>query len=245
MSTPKILIVEDNLLHAEKAIFILDKLGYPQTQHAETLSKARQLVKSFFPDLILLDIQLNEEISGIELAEEIKTEQNIPIIFLTSLEEKFVFERAGQTQPDAILYKPLKEDNLKNTIQLALLKSAQSQNPKAEKAEQVETPKTVFVKVGNSLKKITLADIVYVAVSYKNYCDIHTLEKSYAVKTSLSELEQTLNFYKLIRVHRTALVNLDFVEEINEKELTLKTPLASLEIGGSYKKELQERIMRV
>src|SRR5690606_16001341 len=74
------------------------------------------------PDLILMDIQLNGKKSGIELANIIRIDYEIPIIYLTALTDSDTLERAKQTEPSGYIVKPFNEKSLLSAIEMALYK---------------------------------------------------------------------------------------------------------------------------
>jgi CheY-like chemotaxis protein len=71
------------------------------------------------PDLILMDIGVKGELDGIEVAHRIR-ELNIPIIYVTGLDDKVITQKAMETVPYAILKKPVNHEVLKHIIQSAL-----------------------------------------------------------------------------------------------------------------------------
>ena len=80
----KILIVEDDEVTALNLKMSLEKLGYEVVSTADTAIQARNKIKIYEPDLILLDISLQEMNDGIELAHYIHEKYALPFIFLTS-----------------------------------------------------------------------------------------------------------------------------------------------------------------
>lgn len=246
MSGIKVLVVEDNPLHAEKADFHLAQLGYEVVALLNSGEQLIPLIKERQPDLVLLDIQIEGDKSGIELAAEVRANFDLPIIFLTSFKEQFVFEKAMETLPDAYLNKPLDAKTLQHAIELAVYKHAHpTDQPSKDNYPASSYNGAIYIKVGDKLKKVTISDIIYINVSYKNYCDIHTAEKQYSVKNSLSEIEHSLPEQEFIRIHRTTVVNLNCILEINEKDMYVLTSAGELPIGNSFKPALIKRITKL
>jgi len=241
MEKIKIYLVEDHPLHVEKARFLIDKLGYHMCGTSEDGEHVVRDAKLLSPDVFILDIELSGSKTGIEVAKELRDiSPATPIIFLTSRTEVEVFEKARDTMPEAYLQKPMTEDAIKHAIELAVFRGKAQSLELEQNLMKQHTADVVFLKVGDALKKVTLADIVHIEVSYKNYCDIHTMNGTFAVKSSLKELEATLSSIPLIRVHRTAMVNVNFIEEINEKLQLVKTALGDVPLGNSFKKDLKK-----
>lgn len=118
-----ILIVEDESLVAMEVSSALKKEGYTIVG---TVGSAEEVFKSFgsnIPDLILMDINIDGTMNGIELSRRIKKTYNIPIIFLTAYNDKETIDRAIQTSPAGYLIKPFKRQELYAVVSLAMSKN--------------------------------------------------------------------------------------------------------------------------
>ncbi len=73
------------------------------------------------PDLVLMDIQLNGPIDGIEAAQQIQKLFKVPFIYLTGTQDNKILERAQQTEPAGYITKPFDETEIQNTIEIATL----------------------------------------------------------------------------------------------------------------------------
>jgi two-component sensor histidine kinase/CheY-like chemotaxis protein len=117
----KIVIVEDELSVAEVVRDCLDSMGYEVAAMVESGGDALMKVRESQPDLILMDIVLeknNED--GIEIAERIKKELQIPVVFLTGYTDEVYIERAKRAEPMGYLVKPFNRNELKAVVELAL-----------------------------------------------------------------------------------------------------------------------------
>jgi PAS domain S-box-containing protein len=122
MSGKKILVVEDEFITGADLQSKLKKMGYDVPVVVDTGRKAIQTAGEMRPDLVLMDITLKEEMTGIEAAERIGSDYNIPVIFLTAHSDDATVEKAVKSVPFGYLIKPLDERALKTTIQMALYK---------------------------------------------------------------------------------------------------------------------------
>ncbi len=120
MAKAKIMIVEDDAITALDLENQLKQLGYGVTAKVSYGKDAIQKVKDNAPDLILMDIVLKGEVDGIEAAEEIRTQFDIPVIFLTAFADKGRLERAKLTYPFGFILKPFQDKDLEVTIEMAL-----------------------------------------------------------------------------------------------------------------------------
>ena len=84
MPTPRVFIVEDEVLVARDVQSRLEKLGYQVIGSAARGEDAVTQVLNDLPDLILMDINLKGEMDGIEAANRIRAEVDLPIIFCTA-----------------------------------------------------------------------------------------------------------------------------------------------------------------
>ena len=69
------------------------------------------------PELVLMDIQLNDEIDGIEVAQQIHKLYNIPFIYLTGCYDNALLERIKQTNPIGFITKPFDETEIQSLIE--------------------------------------------------------------------------------------------------------------------------------
>ena len=122
MSQAKILIVEDEVSIACDIAFNLEAHGYHIVGICHTAEDGLALLKSKTIDLVMLDINLNGEMSGLDLAAKIDREFGIPFIFVTSYADEDTINSAAHTFPASYLVKPFKEDDLAPAVKMALVR---------------------------------------------------------------------------------------------------------------------------
>jgi len=120
MKKMKVGIVEDEMIIAETISLALKKLGYLPTQPAFSYEAAISMLELEMPDIVLLDINLNDESDGVDLAHYININHSLPIIFLTANSDRQTIERSKQTRPSAFLVKPFSNEDLFSAIEIAL-----------------------------------------------------------------------------------------------------------------------------
>lgn len=86
------------------------------------------------PDLVLMDIKLGEGMDGIDAAEVISKHLNILIVFVTAHADDNILSRAKLSEPAGFINKPLREKDLKTTIELALTKVKKPKTGKVKKS---------------------------------------------------------------------------------------------------------------
>lgn len=118
-----ILIVENDSVIASVEEWRLKKLGYTICGRATNGVDALALVNEKKPDLVILDINLDGEMDGIEIAKVLDKQGNIPFIFITGHAEEAIVQRAKGTLQYGYIKKPFTDDDLRIGIDLALAKS--------------------------------------------------------------------------------------------------------------------------
>lgn len=128
MTGIKILIVEDEPLIAKNIGMYLNNNDYEVSAIAYDADEALHQLKRQPPDLAILDINLESEKDGIEIAEYINQNNFIPFIYLTSYSDKETIERAKKTNPSGFIVKPFNEKTLYATIAIALANHTEQAN---------------------------------------------------------------------------------------------------------------------
>ena len=118
----KILVVEDESIIAIGLEEHLTAMGYEVVGIASTGEEAIEKARELHPDLILMDIVIQGEKDGIDAAEEIKSEIDVPIIFLTAYADEELIKRAKRIEPFGYIVKPYEERELRAAIEIALYK---------------------------------------------------------------------------------------------------------------------------
>ena len=122
MASARVLIVEDELLVASDLSTSLEDFGYVVAGVAKSGEEALRKAQESRPDLVLMDIVLQGEMDGIQVAERLRSALGVPVLYLTSYGDTDKLERAKLTEPYAYLAKPWVESELKAAISLALFR---------------------------------------------------------------------------------------------------------------------------
>ncbi len=206
MNQVKILIVEDEILIAEYIKDSLLSIGNENVYFADSKETALKAMDIYHPDLILLDLHLEKSLDGLEIAKIIDQSFQIPYIFITANADVLVIQEAVQTKAAAYITKPLKKSDLIAAIQIALKPQASAEL------------KFLLVKNTGSTTRIPMNDIMYIE-SNGNYIHICTKKEKTISRNSLEWAEESLPKNQFLRVHRSFLVNTNFVSRINAKSL--------------------------
>lgn len=118
----KVLIVEDDkFLSAIFALFIKD-MGHELAGRCQSGPEALEKCREVKPDVVLMDIHLEGDMDGIQTAEKIQREMEIPVIFVSSDTSTTVVERAIVSNSYGYLVKPVQKKELAISIDLAYYK---------------------------------------------------------------------------------------------------------------------------
>jgi CheY-like chemotaxis protein len=119
MNKTTILIVEDEAIVAADLAAKLRQLGYEVAGIVSKGEEAVVLADSLRPDLVLMDIQLEGHTDGIEAAEAISSQLDLPIIYLTAHSDAATLARAKLSGPFGFILKPFEERELATNIEIS------------------------------------------------------------------------------------------------------------------------------
>jgi DNA-binding LytR/AlgR family response regulator len=247
MSKTNILIVEDESIVAKDIQMILRKLGYNVVAICSNGEDALRAVEEHTPELILMDIMLKGEMSGIQTAEQVKSRFNIPIIYLTAYADESTLSKAKITEPYGYIIKPFKEIDLRTAIEIALYKHEKETDVRKERdflysiVENKDSKDIIFVKSNSKLVKVRTKDIYFVE-ALKDYVVINTENARYTIHSTMKDIEKKLSPTEFVRVHRSFIVRIDKIVAIESPNLLLEDEKKPIPIGGSYKDELTKKI---
>lgn len=120
MSAIRVLIVEDEPLIAEDLSDLLSEMNYTPAGVAYDSETALDMLVNRHPDIALLDINIEGNMNGIDLAKIIRDKHKIPFVFLTSHSDKTTIDQAKQTLPYGFIVKPFNERDLFSALEVAL-----------------------------------------------------------------------------------------------------------------------------
>lgn len=185
------------------------------------------------PNVFFLDIDLEAELNGIDLAALIHTEKPEAYIVFVSQYDNLVF-KSFKVRPFDFLPKPVTAEDLS-----AVLLEIQHDY---EKKIQSEQPDVLPVKIGSQFYQIPKSEILFLE-KYGNKCIIHAVSKTVYCYQSLESLSVKLDAESFLRCHKSFIVNLKYIASIDLSEMQIRLTDGQLcYIGGKYKKELVQRL---
>lgn len=124
----KVLIVEDEPVIAENISIYLDNNDFEVSAIAYDSDEAFIQLKGNTPDAAILDINLESDQDGIDIAAYINKEVQIPFLFLTSYSDKHTLDKAKQVKPSGYIVKPFNEKTLLASLEIAISNFASEKN---------------------------------------------------------------------------------------------------------------------
>lgn len=236
MKKLELLLLEDSREEAKELSLVLQNNNYTVTI-AENSLVAQQIIEKQSFDIIILDIMIDGRPEGISFAH--KLNQNgidIPYLFLTSINDKTIFDNAKYTKTFNYLLKPYNELELLYALELAIETHYRQQNTISRNENSaVISSDFIFIKKKNRVEKVQLDAIYYIEVEGK-FCSIITIDSKYLIKLSLTKLMTILPNVFLKQVHRNFLININKIKEIYfEDNLIILENKDKIPLSKTYK----------
>lgn len=228
MNRLNILIVEDEIIIAETIKYYLEERDHNVLSVAISYDEAVQVYRLRCPDLVLLDIRLYEQKSGIDFANFLMTQSEPPpYIYLTSQYDQRILAEALKTNPSGYLTKPIQKETLWTTIEAAyhLHTSTKFING------------NIKIYDGKKNHEIKLSDILYMKADHIYSKIILTNYSEIISRNALHWLLEELNNNIMIWCHRSYIVNRNYIESWSSEEILLKDNIV-IPISRSRKNEV-------
>jgi DNA-binding LytR/AlgR family response regulator len=212
----KIAIVEDELIIATNIWRKLISVGYEAFPPCSSFNEAIELLKSEKPDIILIDIRIKGLRDGIELAEHIRKNHDMPIIFVTANGDASTIERAKKARPNAYIVKPFTKQDLHAAIEIATLNFEMMTRDTKQPVSRF-----LIVKVSHDFVKIVCDDILFLR-SEGNYVNVVLKEqKTRNFRSTLAVLQNQLDPEIFLRISKSFVVNFRYVEELESDRVKI------------------------
>ena len=211
----EILIVEDDALIAEHLKEIIGDEAKDNVQIAFSGKEAIKMLQEKNIDLLLLDINMESAVMGIEVALHVNEQYQIPFIFITAQSDKQIVNRAVAMQPAAFIIKPFSPVSVIAAIEIV------RQSLSNDKLTIRDAYKDIV---------IPMKSIIYGKAS-NNYVEIYSSKKRWVVRSTLLNLLEQLPQDKFIQVHRSYFVNKSFVESVTASKIVINGEIIPVSKG--------------
>lgn len=229
----RILIVEDNVIIADDMQSMLEEIGYEIVDNVIVYEQAEEVLKTQQVDLVLIDIILASDKTGIDLGKHIRENYDIPFIFVTSNSDRATVENAKTVKPNGYLVKPFEQQDLYTSIEIALSNFTYGASGTAKKNTPSEDDvpmsnsvlkDSIFVKKQHLYYRIQFGDIQFIKAD-NVYLEVNTIDKKFLVRSPLKDYLEKLPKNKFYRAHKSYIVNVDHIDAINSKDIMINNNL--------------------
>ncbi len=237
MDKLRILIVEDEPSFALEVEMLVNELGHSIAGVTGDGEEALALAKIKEPDLILMDINLEGDLNGVDIAEKLNYLE-IPVLFMTSEVSPDIYERAKNTCIAGYLVKPFDLLSLKSSIELSgdkiIPRKKQPANGKVIKD-------SLLVRKATSLVKVPVKEITH-AQSHGNHSMLHTKSgEKHLVTISLTKLLHKLPEGDFMKVHKQYIIQLACIEELSAGAHEVRIGKKMIPVGRTFRHQLLNR----
>ena len=205
-----ILIVEDEVLIANMIKRYLLQFGHDCAGIAVNSHQANTILESKKVDLVLLDITISGNKTGIDIAKIINDKYNIPFIYLTAHTDSGTINSAKETLPAGYLPKPVIKDALYATLEITLHSIENNNN-----CENI-----IDIKSGRTTYKVDLNSIQYIEADHI-YIIIQFLNNKIIVRQSLSKFLETIKADFIVKINRSVAVNINNIRSYTTSEINI------------------------
>lgn len=211
--------------------------------------EAIEAIKTCQPDLLFLDIQM-PEVAGFEVLEALRSERMPKVIFVTAYDQYAV--RAFDYHALDYLLKPFDRERFELAVARAKTQIQRERNGELDKrildlleALKTETKHVERLVIKNGGRVYFLeADEIHWIEAEGNYVRLHTSNKSHLLREAIGSLEVQLDPKKFLRVHRSTIVRIDSIKELQpwfhgEYHIILHNG-TKLTLSRNYREQLQQ-----
>lgn len=219
MQPCRILIVEDESLVAMDMERMLTDLGYDLIPNVNSYAAAVEVLDQTKPDLVLLDITLNDTKTGIDLSLLLQQTYKVPFIYVTSHSDKKTIDQALVTKPNGYLLKPFDANDLYTAIEVALSNFA-GHTANGQDDSALVCKDALFVKNDKNFVRVEIEEICWIE-SEHNYLYIISQKGKHIIRSNFRDFQQHVPAAKFIQVHKSYIINLDKVDAFSHTDITI------------------------
>lgn len=212
------MIADDEQPARKKLIsFLKSEKEIDQILEAGNGRETVEIIRTNFPDLVFLDIQM-PGLNGFQVIEEIGADKMPPTIFVTAFDQYAL--NAFEVNAVDYLLKPFDKERFDRSFGRALeeikLKKNFKENIKLiidEFKNEKKYLDKVLVNTGSKYFFIPVNDIIYIS-SAEKYIELHSSKGKHLIRETMNNIESSLNPEKFARIHRSYIINIEQIQEI-------------------------------
>ncbi|AXI10900.1 DNA-binding response regulator [Oceanobacillus zhaokaii] len=206
-------IVEDEPLARDELKYLLVRSKMVEILgESDNFKDALEDIVKMKPDIVFLDIELSDD-NGLSLAKQLETLETAPAIVFATAYDEYALQAFELNAIDYIL-KPFDEERIQKMLEkMGKMLHMTNKNIPISPSLNDNYKGKIPVLVDDRIILLTYADILYIESS-DGKCIIKTMEQEYKVNEALIILEKKLSNTHFLRIHRSYIVNLDHIAEI-------------------------------
>lgn len=238
-----ILIVEDDLSFAIELDMLVQELGYEVKGRIDNSAEALEAILLDPPDLVLMDINIKGRQTGVEVAERVK-DKNVPILFISSIEDEVLYDRARLTNFVGYLVKPVSKYSIRTAVELAMKNIVGNRTVKADKGEAFANKDFLYFKKKGIFYKISIADILYIQADGDQTITVTNAQK-FTSFLSLKNLLDLLAPFDFLQSHRSYIVNMSKATSVDVDNQYVQFNGLKIPFSRRMKKDLLSRLSTI
>jgi two-component system LytT family response regulator len=251
----RVLIVDDERLAREKLRrFLAQEKAVRIVGEAANGSEAVARIREERPDVVFLDVQM-PGMDGFAVIEDLSGEPLPAVVFVTAHDEYAI--RAFQVEAIDYLLKPFDRARLRSTLERARRQIGREPGELVEKLRRLFGPgagadaatarplRRIAIRSGGRIQSLKVDEVSWFEAA-DNYLRVHAGKSVHLVRETLSELERRLDPEAFIRIHRSAIVRIESIREVEslfhgDYEAVLRSG-ERLPVGRRYRERLLETL---
>ncbi|WP_243299789.1 LytR/AlgR family response regulator transcription factor [Bacillus litorisediminis] len=209
----KVYIVDDEPFARDELKYLLSRTRQVNILgESGSIRSAAKEIPELKPDLVFLDIELAGD-SGLNLAKQLESLEPSPAVVFATAYDEYAVQAFDLNAVDYVL-KPFDEDRIQKTLdKVKKIREIENKTIPFHPSIKNERSGKIAVPVDDRIVLLSLSDIQYLE-SFEGKTKIKTVKQEYTVNEALVLLEKKLSENQFLRVHRSYIVNMDFIVEI-------------------------------
>ncbi len=240
----KVLVVEDELLVAMDIEESLTNLGYIVQNTVDTGILAIEEVEKSLPDIILMDINLKGDMSGIDAAKVICSKNDVPVVYLTANADLSTINQAKVALPYGYIIKPFVDKDLQTNIEIAIFKFKSDMKFKLE-SEQFNTffdlkdhdNNQLIIHAQAGLEKINIDKVFFLEEQGDNTI-LHMLDEEIIVEKSLKVTYDLFPKADFVQISKQFIINSSKVFIVKFPEVIISEKMSVITVDPEFRANL-------
>ncbi|MEC1613070.1 LytTR family DNA-binding domain-containing protein [Bacillus mojavensis] len=235
----RVLIVDDEILARDELAYLLKRTNEElEINEAENIESAFDQMMDEKPDLLFLDVDLSGE-NGFDIAKRLKNMKHPPAVVFATAYDQYAL-KAFEVDALDYLTKPFDEERVRQTMKK--YKKVKREIAEPEQISHASQHK-LALSVGESIVIVDTKDIIF-AGTEDGHVNVKTFDAYYSVNDTLVVIEKKLPEPDFLRVHRSFVVNTEYIKEIqpwfNSTYNLMMKDGSKIPVSRTYAKELKK-----